>query len=93
MVETEKKRLIDNAEAEEVQKKLAQKINSARKAIKLFESGKVEAAYNKALKEAKAIPNEMERDFKVSIIEEEQQNNIKVYAAAKIFIKNYSQYQ
>lgn len=94
VVETQQTCLVDDkiaSEMEEVQKKLTKKIQSAKKAIKLFESGTVEEAYKKAMEEAKNISDEMERNFKVSIIENEQQRNIAIYKAAQNFLKNHSQ--
>lgn len=94
VVETQQTCLVDDkiaSEMEEVQKKLTKKIQSAKKAIKLFESGTVEEAYKKSMEEAKNISDEMERNFKVSIIENEQQRNIAIYKAAQNFLKNHSQ--
>lgn len=94
VVETQQTCFVDDkiaSEMEEVQKKLTKKIQSAKKAIKLFESGTVEEAYKKAMEEAKNISDEMERNFKVSIIENEQQRNIAIYKAAQNFLKNHSQ--
>ncbi|MCK9439031.1 MAG: hypothetical protein WCY43_03530 [Patescibacteria group bacterium] len=94
VVETQQTCFVDDkiaSKMEEVQKKLTKKIQSAKKAIKLFESGTVEEAYKKAMEEAKNISDEMERNFKVSIIENEQQRNIAIYKAAQNFLKNHSQ--
>lgn len=69
-------------------KKQAKKIQSAKKAVKLFESGAVEDAYKKALDEANRSSDETARKFKVSLVEEEQKRNIAIYNLAKFFLGN-----
>lgn len=87
-IETVKNASIDS---DEEAKKKAKKIHSAKKAVKLFESGVVENAYQDALKKAKQNPDEATKNFKISLIEDEQVKNMAIYKAAKRFLDNNCQ--
>lgn len=84
MVELKELVIIDN----KVDEKFLKKIKSAKKAVKLFESGQVEKAYQEAINKAKLDDNDFAREIKISLIEDEQQRNIKIYEAAKFFLQS-----
>ncbi len=69
-------------------KKWLKKIQSAKKVVKQFELGIAQSAYEKAKKEAEAIPDELSRNFKLAIIEDCREQNHAIYQAAKLFLRN-----